>query len=221
MDEEDVERVVKEDRAKARKAIEQEKVSFSSPRSYLGSYCNTEPLNLQASKSESLPFFWSPSLTPDVRDSKLEPTNKKAKESPVCPTSTDSNTHPFSMQKLITVNFNEQEDAASKEKTRSCPSCLKVLTNASTPIMAKRCGHVMCSRCVKQFLLPTGKHDANPEESIITCYVCDEPVTVKSSSESSSSTGLPVGLVALKSEGTGFSAKGTSTVKKSGVGFQC
>lgn len=87
--------------------------------------------------------------------------------------------------------------------------------------MTKRCGHVLCQKCVNQFLLPSGKQQASKEDAIISCYSCDEPVAVKSSHGEDSKGSLPSGLVALKSEGTGFSARGTSTVEKSSVAFQC
>uniref|UniRef100_A0A8H7TSI2 Nitric oxide synthase-interacting protein zinc-finger domain-containing protein n=1 Tax=Bionectria ochroleuca TaxID=29856 RepID=A0A8H7TSI2_BIOOC len=105
LDEEELNRAAKEDRAKARRATEQEKAS-----------------------SDSLPSFWTPSLTPDIRDSKLAPAAKKAKDTPLCPASNDGNSHPFSMNKLITVRFHEQYDTASQQDKRSCPSCLKLLT---------------------------------------------------------------------------------------------
>ncbi|CAI6097151.1 unnamed protein product, partial [Clonostachys chloroleuca] len=197
LDEDELNRAAKEDRAKARRATEQEKAS-----------------------SDSLPSFWTPSLTPDIRDSKLAPAAKKSKDTPLCPASNDGNSHPFSMNKLITVRFHEQYDTASQQDKRSCPSCLKLLTNASAPILAKRCGHVLCSKCVKQFILPSAKDASQDTDSIITCYVCDETVALASDAPGSSQS-LPVGLVALKSEGTGFSARGASTVEKSGVGFQC
>ena len=84
--------------------------------------------------------------------------------------------------------------------------------------MAKKCGHVLCQKCVKQFMIPSGKNKA--VDDIIGCFVCEEPVAV-SSSERDVGSGLPTGLVALRSEGTGFSSKGSSTVGKTGLAFQC
>lgn len=125
------------------------------------------------------------------------------------------------MQKLITIHFDEQVDPSTKDKRRTCPSCRKILSNASAPIMAKRCGHVLCQKCVKQFLIPHGKHPESDQDAIITCFVCDEPVAVVPSAESGPKPHLPTGFVPLRSEGTGFSARGSSTVEKSGVAFQC
>lgn len=89
--------------------------------------------------------------------------------------------------------------------------------------MAKGCGHVLCQKCVHQFLIPSKKDKkGHPEDAgaIINCFVCDKPIAVDSADESAKHR-LPVGLVALKSEGTGFSARGTSTVEKSITSFQC
>ncbi|KAI6779517.1 Nitric oxide synthase-interacting protein-like protein [Emericellopsis cladophorae] len=197
LDNEDVERTAKQDRAKARKAINDEKAS-----------------------KPSLPSFWTPSLTPDIRDSKVSPANKKHKSTPTCPSSQTDNPHPLSMQKLITIKFEELMDDSTKDKRRSCPSCRKGLTNASAPIMAKHCGHVLCDRCVQTFLIPPKGKPVKEEDSVVACFVCDEPVAVLATGDEAGKDGLPTGLVALRSEGTGFSAKGASNVRKAGVAFQ-
>jgi nitric oxide synthase-interacting protein len=160
-------------------------------------------------------------LTPDVRDTKLGLAAQKTKEAPICPASSDDAPHAISMQKLITLRFEEDAAASSTDKRRMCPSCRKALTNATEPILAKRCGHVLCNKCVKQFLVPTGKQEKSEADSIISCFVCDEPVAVASAPETGSPSSLPTGLVALKSEGTGFSARGSNKVAKSGTAFQC
>lgn len=171
-----------------------------------------------------LPSFWSPSLTPDIKDTNLGPATSKEKLAPTCPASKPNHTHPFTLHKLITIEFSEDIDDSTKEKRRSCPSCRKVLANASAPVMAKGCGHVLCQKCLQQFLIPSKKDTkGSPEEdggAIINCFVCDKPIAVDSADESSKHR-LPVGLVALRSEGTGFSARGTSTVEKSITSFQC
>lgn len=171
----------------------------------------------QASKS-TLPSFWTPSLTPDVHDSKHGAPSKKHKSTPTCPASAQDHPHHFSLNKLITIQFDEQVDSTTKDKQKTCPSCRKALSNALAPVMAKRCGHVLCQKCVKQFMIPSGKDKT--ADDIIGCYVCEEPVAV-SSSERDIGSGLPTGLVALRSEGTGFSSKGNSTVGKTGLAFQC
>ncbi|KAH7313269.1 zinc finger-containing protein [Stachybotrys elegans] len=197
LDEGELSRIVQEDRAKARKAIEDEKAA-----------------------KPTLPSFWSPSLTPDIQDSKLAPVAKKTKTSPVCPASTDENPHSLSLQKLIELKFHEDIDDNTKEKRKTCPSCRKLLSNSSSPVLAKQCGHVLCQPCVKQFLLPS-KQTATEPQVPLTCFVCSEPLAATPSKNESDSSGLPPGLVALRSEGTGFSARGSSTVSKTGLGFQC
>lgn len=175
---------------------------------------------MQAAKP-TLPSFWTPSLTPDVHETKIGPAAKKIKTTPTCPASSEDSQHSISLQKLITINFDKQHDASTNETKRSCPSCRKVLSNALTPVLAKHCGHVLCRKCVDQFLIPSAKSKAHEQDSIIACFVCDEPVAVNPSAEDGPRAGLPTGLVSLKSEGTGFSARGTSTVEKSAVAFQC
>ncbi|UKZ78108.1 hypothetical protein TrVFT333_005842 [Trichoderma virens FT-333] len=200
LDADELDRIAENDRAKARKAIDDEKAA-----------------------KPSLPSFWTPSLTPDVQNSGLAPVAKKAKTMPICPASAEHDAHSFSLQKLLKIEFNETTDSATKESLRTCPSCLKTLSNASTPIMAEKCGHVLCFSCVKQFLLPSEKLQAQEEEERIACFICSSPVAVvtKPTKISSPKDALPTGLIKLKSEGTGFSARGSRTVEKSSVAFQC
>ncbi len=176
-------------------------------------------LLLQASKP-SLPSFWTPSLTPDVaHDSKLLPSSKKTKQVASCPASSDENNHPLSMQHLITIQFNEESESSSKDKRRTCPSCRKMLSNASSPAMAMKCGHVLCMNCIKQFMMPSKQTPADSEIPI-ACFVCDVPLAL-SSDKGGPKSSLPSGMIPLKSEGTGFSARGASTVAKTNVAFQC
>lgn len=159
-----------------------------------------------------------------MRNSDLAPVAKKAKTTPTCPASSEHNPHSLSLQKLLTIQFNETADDSTKETLRTCPSCLKTLSNALSPVMAEKCGHVLCLNCVKKFLLPSEKQQSKAEaESPIACFVCSTPVAVstKPVKTASSKDALPTGLVKLKSEGTGFSARGSRTVEKSSVAFQC
>lgn len=196
LDQDELDRIAQEDKVKARKAIDDEKAA-----------------------KPTLPSFWTPSLTPDAQTSKLPPVIKKAKTVPTCPASSPDDAHPITMQNLITIDFNEEETSTGKQRT--CPSCRKMLTNASNPMMAKQCGHVMCHNCVKQFMLPSTKKSSSEDDPPLTCYVCDVPLTSKSQKhEGAKGSSIP-GLVALRSEGTGFSARGASTVEKSSVAFQC
>lgn len=157
-----------------------------------------------------LPSFWTPSLTPST-DPNAALLAKPPKTHATCPASGD-HSHTISLQKLTTVHFNEED------KTRTCPSCRKKLSNSSNAVLATKCGHVLCMSCVKQFMLPARK-DKVKEDTPVMCYVCDVPAAVVLAE--SEGDKLPAGLVALKSEGTGFSAKGGNTVGKTSVGFQC
>ncbi|KAL6894939.1 hypothetical protein GGI43DRAFT_124093 [Trichoderma evansii] len=200
LDADELGRIAEHDKARARKAIDDEKAA-----------------------KPTLPSFWTPSLTPDVRNSDLAPVAKKVKTTPTCPASSEHHPHSLSLQKLLTIEFNETTDDSTKETHRTCPSCLKTLSNALSPVMAEKCGHVLCLNCVKKFLLPSGKHPKEEDESPIACFVCSTPVAVstKPVKTSSSKDALPTGLIKLKSEGTGFSARGSRTVEKSSVAFQC
>lgn len=61
-----------------------------------------------------------------------------------------------------------------------------------------------------------GKIDAEP----VMCFVCDT-VLEFAADAGESKMSLPSGMIALKSEGTGFSARGGSTVERTNVAFQC
>ncbi|KAL7918521.1 hypothetical protein ACQKWADRAFT_303908 [Trichoderma austrokoningii] len=202
LDADELGRIAEDDKARARRAIEDEKAA-----------------------KPTLPSFWTPSLTPDVRNSDLAPVAKKAKTTPTCPASSEHHAHSLSLQKLLTIQFSETTDDATRETHRTCPSCLKTLSNALSPVMAEKCGHVLCLNCVKKFLLPSGKQQVKDDDDAdpIACFVCSTPVavTTRHGKPSSAKDALPTGLVRLKSEGTGFSARGSRTVEKSSVGFQC
>ncbi|KAI5460062.1 hypothetical protein BGZ63DRAFT_264339 [Mariannaea sp. PMI_226] len=195
LDGEELNRIAREDKIKARKAIDDEKA--------------TKPI---------LPSFWTPSLTPEVNANKLPATTKREKATPTCPSAASDEPHPISMQNLITINFHEEDDASSNTKRRSCPSCRKVLSNASNPMMAKQCGHVWCQSCVKKFLIPPKKGVPAEDEPPLTCHVCDVPLSSKPHKREGD---LFPGLVSLRSEGTGFSARGGSTVEKLGISYSC
>lgn len=74
-----------------------------------------------------------------------------------------------------------------------CPSCHRVLTNTSKPVLAVRCGHVLCGRCASEFLAPPAQPSAAsspsapvappteeapgaPAEAAAACYVCSLPL---------------------------------------------
>ena len=148
---------------------------------------------------------------------------KKGKTTATCPASAETNPHALSMHKLVSIKFEEDIDSSSTDKRRICPSCRKAFSNSSGPIMAKQCGHVFCRSCVNKILVPSTRQSKSNSDSEIplTCYVCDVPLDPKGHGADSSKGALHPGLVALRSEGTGFSARGTSTVEKSDVAFQC
>ncbi|KAH7041301.1 uncharacterized protein B0I36DRAFT_282150 [Microdochium trichocladiopsis] len=228
LDEQELLRIAQEDRTKARKAIEDEK-----------------------SAKAVLPSFWTPSITPssNTKDT-LHNVTKKTKTVPMCPASAEDDQHPYSLHSLVTLDFSEEMDDRTKKPVRSCPACKKALTNASKPVLAKPCGHVLCRNCVEQFVKPSkhnnhhhhdphGSEDAAGAAPLLLCYVCDADLTDRDDDDmmakhngndkkdrskkkdKSDKDKIRPGLVDLRCEGTGFSAGGANQVKKSGVAFQC
>lgn len=83
---------------------------------------------LQSESSKSaLPSFWVPSLTPGTDPNEIA-ANKAVKLAPICPASTDTNRHNYSLKSLVDVHFTE-EKAADGSVSRVCPSCKKNLSN--------------------------------------------------------------------------------------------
>ena len=206
IDEEELFRIANDDRTKARKTIEDEKVA----------------------KTKHLPSFWVPSITPssNTKDA-LHDIKKKAKQSPVCPSSPQDKPHHYSLATLINVTFTEEKVDGAKEAQRICPACKKVLSNSSKAILTRPCGHVVCKTCVERFMTP-GKHDPHApkeEQGKIRCYVCDADITEVKPKEvregKKEKEKISPGLVEIKSEGTGFASGGMSKVEKIGIAFQC
>ncbi|KAI5917941.1 hypothetical protein F4810DRAFT_626380 [Camillea tinctor] len=230
MDADEVLRIATEDRAKARKAIEDEKAAKS-----------------------TLPSFWTPSITPSSNTKDvLHDVVKKAKTMPVCPASVDEKPHTYSLHTLVAVCFTEEEDekgtrsAEHHRAVRVCPSCKKVLSNASKAMLAKPCGHVICRSCVDKFMRPAKHLDPHAPAVAaddLRCYVCDADLIDRDGnndeddnrfdaengkkkkgnkkSDKKKKDKVRPGLVELRSEGTGFSAGGANQVRKSGIAFQC
>jgi len=202
LDDDELSRIAEQDRAKARRAIDDEKAA-----------------------KPKLPSFWVPSVTPSSnKNTVLHEVKKKSKSNPVCPASPEDRPHNFTLHTLVAIQFTEEEEDSKKSKTaqRICPSCKKVLSNSSKAMLAKPCGHVLCKSCVTKFMQPT--HDPHdPDSGLIRCYVCEADLTDRKKAEKPAKgekDKIRPGLVELRSEGTGFSASGKNEVKKNTVAFQ-
>ncbi|PHH73455.1 hypothetical protein CDD83_4748 [Cordyceps sp. RAO-2017] len=196
LDEKELDQIAKNDRNRARKAIEKEK-----------------------NKKPTLPCFWAPSLTPEVQDNTPPLSSQKDKLVPTCPCSLDGDPHSISMQKLVAIHFKEEDGSKNETKRLICPSCLKTLSNSSNPVMAEQCGHVFCMPCIK--LLAKSTLDfVTSAKTPTTCFVCDTPLAPITFWDLAGAL-LSPGLVTLRSEGTGFSARGSNTVIKASTAFQC
>ncbi|KAJ5669019.1 hypothetical protein N7462_010089 [Penicillium macrosclerotiorum] len=204
---------------------------------------------MKREKSESsksaLPSFWVPSLTPTTDANEIA-ANKSVKLAPVCPGSTETKKHNYSLKSLVDVHFTE-EKASDGTVSRVCPSCKKNLSNGLKAMLTKPCGHVICSPCVTKFMTPHDVPDphASKEEQArtaalhgqILCYVCetnitpttsdkptgdgDEGSSTKKKSKKKDRDAIRPGLVEISSEGTGFAGGGGNVATKSGVAFQC
>ncbi|BCR89206.1 putative RING finger domain protein [Aspergillus chevalieri] len=205
---------------------------------------------LKREKSESsksaLPSFWVPSLTPGTDINEII-ANKDIKLTPICPASSDTNRHAYSLKALVEVHFTE-EKASDGSVARVCPSCKKDLSNGLRAMLTKPCGHIICLPCVKKFMTPHDTPDphATKEEQAhtaglqgrILCYVCEADVTPsgppkddisavdaehngKKKKSKKDKEGILPGLVEVCSEGTGFAGRGGNVATKTGVAFQC
>ncbi|CAK7223272.1 hypothetical protein SCUCBS95973_005121 [Sporothrix curviconia] len=234
LDDDELQRISKEDRSKARKAIDAERAA--------------------ANDARALPSFWTPSETPSTAKKEGAANgdankNGNGRKPPVvvvdvaggttlCPAGHDR--HPYSLHTLVSIQF--ERDAKDQ---RVCPACHKMLTNASKAVLAKPCGHVLCRSCVHKFVKPEGAggqavlfdpHAPPGTTGTVRCYVCEADLEGdgdggeakgkkgkkdKKDKKDKKKEHVKPGLVDLKSEGTGFSAGGASEVKKNGVAFQC
>ncbi|KAL1843700.1 hypothetical protein VTJ49DRAFT_400 [Mycothermus thermophilus] len=218
LDPDEVARIAEEERARARRALDDEKAA-------------TKP---------ALPSFWSPAATNNSNGQQHEG-KKRTKTQPVCPAAPEDKPHTYSLRTLVTIHFSEEtptttggagspESASggntqTKPPQRICPACNKALTNSSRATLAKPCGHVLCKNCVDQFMRP--KKSA---EEPVRCYVCEADLTEETASPTANSESgnnskkkeghhnkhkdksdkerIRPGLVELRREGTGFSAGG-------------
>ncbi|KAF1986653.1 hypothetical protein K402DRAFT_355479 [Aulographum hederae CBS 113979] len=177
-----------------------------------------------AAKS-TLPSFWVPSQTPTGAENS-NASLKPQKLTPVCPGSSEDAIHHYSLKALTKMNFTEENDAATGDRIRSCPSCRKKLSNATKAMLAVPCGHVLCKPCVSKFMTPDLKpdvHNPDAEYGVMRCHVCEADLTtpVASKGKEKNKDKPNKGLVEIQSEGTGFAGGGKSTVEKRGIAFQC
>lgn len=68
-----------------------------------------------------------PSLTPTTDPNEIA-ASKPVKLTPICPGSTETNRHSYSLKALVDVQFTE-EKGADGSVSRVCPSCKKNLSN--------------------------------------------------------------------------------------------
>jgi nitric oxide synthase-interacting protein len=154
---------------------------------------------------------------------------KPTKLRPICPASTPTTKHPYSLKTLVTVHFAEEKNKAAEDSMRICPACKKGLSNSSRAVLAKPCGHALCGSCVEKFMKPPDvpharDPDAKEKHGRVLCYVCETDVTgrkQKPDKEKEGKEKVRPGLVEISCEGTGFAGGGTNMTKREGVAFQC
>ena len=213
LDEEEMLKNAKEERAKARKAIDEEKAA-----------------------ELKLPSFWVPSLTPSTKADRKSAAAPKL--NPLCPASSPANKHNISLKSLVTINFQLSKDRplASQGQGMICPACIKALNNTNKAVMTIPCGHVLCKPCAGKLMspdiAPPDPH-ASPRKQAkakqIICFVCStdlteenaQPKDEKRKSQKASKVEVKPGLVELKCDGTGFAGGGDNMVQKHGTAFQC
>ena len=145
-------------------------------------------------KSQYLPSFWTPSMSPTVGDGE-EKLLHAPSQKPTCP----GGNHELRLKQLKPVKWCMDKtggESASKKKegeTKSssspapmCFSCKKRLSNTTPMICNTKCGHVQCKICVdtlmrgqkstKSVSTPaTSLTPPTPSSQLLNCLECDEP----------------------------------------------
>ncbi|GAB5593130.1 hypothetical protein Unana1_08030 [Umbelopsis nana] len=148
---------------------------------------------INAAKAEEakpkLPSFWLPSLTPstDKTDEKEQP----EKLHTLC---VAAEPHPVTIKSLIAVKFTNEDE---KSNHPICPACMKGLNNGTKISILRKCGHVICNKCIDSFVKKSQ-----------TCYVCEHKTKEKD-------------IIDMSAEGTGFASNSSMLeAKKFDVAFQ-
>lgn len=140
LSEEEMRRAALQEQERLKRALKQEKVGLfiylhslmSSSSSTLCQYFQKHAADscVQSESSKSaIRSFWIPTLTPSTDTTEATAT-KPVKLTPICPGSTDSNRHTYSLKALVDVHFTEEKpEDGSEGVQRICPSCKKVLNN--------------------------------------------------------------------------------------------
>lgn len=175
--------------------------------------------------------FWVPGVDVSETNGRSAKKAKPEKLVPLCPASTSSTEHTYSLKTLVPIIFTEDEDSKTGQTIRICPSCRKGLSNSSRAILAKPCGHVICGGCVDQFMKPPHPDKAGTNHAEdgakVKCYVCEADVTEKKAKnvddgvKHKDKDKIRPGLAEISCEGTGFAGGGANIAKKQGVAFQC
>jgi nitric oxide synthase-interacting protein len=175
--------------------------------------------------------FWVPGVDVSETNGHAAKKAKPEKLVPLCPASTPTTKHTYSLKTLATVVFTEDQDSKAGKTVRICPSCKKGLSNSSRAILAKPCGHVLCGSCADQFMKPPDHEKAgtkaNKDSGRVLCYVCETDVTEQKPKNSDDGVKhrdkekVRPGLTEISCEGTGFAGGGTNITKRAGVAFQC
>lgn len=238
LDEEEMLKNAREERAKARKAMDEEKVLL--PLSICADDLQQLILHSQAAKP-TLPSFWVPSLTPSSNANSSAASAKPLKLNPICPASPITHSHPLSLKTLIPIIFSTSTSDSTPSNNSNatdtsafiCPACKKGLNNGLKAMLTIPCGHVICKSCAGKFMTPSKEppdpHAVGPpeEEEGVRCYVCDADLTDRGKTKKGEKDGkvekerLKPGLVEITSEGTGFAGGGKNMTKREGVAFQC